>query len=155
MPGGAKTLTLDDKYLDTSDGLIGQLEKTIFDPLIAEFGNEPNTWSNASLGMGFSSSINLLNAVISYLESIVLFINFEIPSILKDHCPTGLEYNMYYSITSSRRFNRLILLPFSSSLCLISILFVIIVLSRIVFVKYKPSWLLLLIYVYIYIPRVA
>jgi len=47
-PGCAKTLTLDGKYLDDSDGLISQLEKTIFDPLIAVFVDEPNTWSNAS-----------------------------------------------------------------------------------------------------------
>ena len=46
--GCAETLTLDDKYLDKSDGLISQLEKTIFDPLIAVFVNKPNIWSSAS-----------------------------------------------------------------------------------------------------------
>lgn len=47
-PGCAETLTLEDRYLQDSDDLVSILDSTIFDPLIAVFVDEPNTWTNAS-----------------------------------------------------------------------------------------------------------
>jgi len=47
-PGCAETLTLEDRYLNDSDDLVSKLDRTIFDPLIAVFVDEPNTWTSAS-----------------------------------------------------------------------------------------------------------
>ena len=47
-PGYAETGELDGKYLQDSDGLVSRLERTIFDPLIAVFVDDPSTWSNTS-----------------------------------------------------------------------------------------------------------